>query len=57
MKLFRRILLVLSVASAIVGILRFGGSSKAKVTTKQGGWRSYTPTSSYSSTKSHTSTK
>ena len=43
MKLFRRLLLVLSVASAIVGILRFGGSSKTKVTTKQGAWRSYTP--------------
>jgi hypothetical protein len=43
MKLFRRLLLVLSVASAVVGILRFGGSSKSKVTTKQGGWRSYTP--------------
>jgi hypothetical protein len=40
MKLFRRLLLVLSVASTVVGILRFGGSSKAKVTTKQGGWRS-----------------
>ena len=40
MKLFRRLLLVLSVASAVVGILRFGGSSKSKVTTKQGGWRS-----------------
>ena len=39
MKLFRRILLMLSVASAVVGILRVGGSSKAKVTTKQGGWR------------------
>ena len=44
MKLFRRLLLVLSVASAIVGILRFGGSSKTKVTTKQGAWRPYTPT-------------
>ncbi|MGA1426199.1 MAG: hypothetical protein ACO32M_05400, partial [Ilumatobacteraceae bacterium] len=43
MKLFRRLLLVLSVASTVVGILRFGGSSKAKVTTKQGGWRSYSP--------------
>jgi hypothetical protein len=42
MKLFRRLLLVLSVASAIVGILRFGGSSKTKVTTKQGAWRPYT---------------
>jgi hypothetical protein len=40
MKLFRRLLLVLSVASTVVGILRFGGSGKAKVTTKQGGWRS-----------------
>ena len=27
MKLFRRLLLVLSVASAVVGILRFGGGS------------------------------
>jgi hypothetical protein len=42
MKLFRRLLLVLSVASAIVGILRFGGSSKTKVTTKHGAWRPYT---------------
>jgi hypothetical protein len=41
MKLFRRLLLVLSVASAVVGILRFGGSSKSRVTTKQGGWRTY----------------
>ena len=43
MKLFRRLLLVLSVASAVVGILRFGGSGKQRVTTKQGGWRSYEP--------------
>ena len=42
MKLFRRLLLVLSVASAVVGILRFGGgSSKSRVTTKQGGWRAF----------------
>jgi len=44
MKLFRRLLLVLSVATAVVGILRFGGSGKQRVTTKQGGWRSYEPT-------------
>jgi len=43
MKLFRRLLLVLSVASAVVGILRFGGSSKQRVTTKQGGWRTFNP--------------
>jgi len=41
MKLFRRLLLVLSVATAVVGILRFGGSEKSRVTTKQGGWRNY----------------
>ncbi|MEY3615959.1 MAG: hypothetical protein RLZZ518_961 [Actinomycetota bacterium] len=57
MKLFRRILLVLSVASAIVGILRVGGSSKAKVTTKQGGWRTYTPTRGSSPTNNYTSAK
>jgi len=44
LKLFRRLLLVLSVATAVVGILRFGGSGKQRVTTKQGGWRSYEPT-------------
>jgi hypothetical protein len=44
MTLFRRLLLVLSVATAVVGILRFGGSEKSRVTTKQGGWRNYSPT-------------
>jgi hypothetical protein len=43
MKLFRRLLLVLSVATAVVGILRVGGGGKQRVTTKQGGWRAYTP--------------
>jgi hypothetical protein len=43
MKLFRRLLLVLSVAAAVVGILRIGGGGKSRVTTKQGGWRAYTP--------------
>lgn len=43
MKLFRRLLLVLSVATAVVGIIRFGGSEKSRVTTKQGGWRGFTP--------------
>jgi putative protein kinase ArgK-like GTPase of G3E family len=43
MKLFRRLLLVLSVATAVVGILRVGGGGKSRVTTKQGGWRSYSP--------------
>ena len=43
MKLFSRLLLVLSVATAVVGVLRFGGSGKSRVTTKQGGWRSYSP--------------
>jgi hypothetical protein len=42
MKLFRRLLLVLSVATAVVGVLRFGGGGKSRVTTKQGGWRNYT---------------
>lgn len=45
MRLFRRLLLVLSVATAVVGILRAGGSGKSRVTTKQGGWRSYSPPS------------
>jgi len=45
MKLFRRLLLVLSVATAVLGIIRFGGSGKARVTTKQGGWRNYSPPS------------
>ena len=45
MKLFRRLLLVLSVATAVVGILRAGGSGKSRVNTKQGGWRSYSPPS------------
>ena len=35
--LFRRILLVLSVAGAVAGVSRIKGGSK--VTTKQGGWR------------------
>jgi len=35
--LFRRVLLVLSVAGAVAGVLRLKG--KTKVTTKQGGWR------------------
>ncbi|MFM7082382.1 MAG: hypothetical protein ACKOE7_08755 [Actinomycetota bacterium] len=39
MKLFRRLLLVLSVASAVVGVLRFSGSGKSRINTKQGGWR------------------
>ena len=43
MKLFRRLLLVLSVATAVIGILRVGGGGKQRVTTKQGGWRAYTP--------------
>lgn len=43
MKLFRRLLLVLSVATAVVGILRVGGSEKSRVTTKQGGWRNFSP--------------
>lgn len=43
MKLFRRLFLVLSVATAVVGILRFGGGGKSRVTTKQGGWRRFTP--------------
>ena len=42
MKLFRRLLLVLSVAAAVVGIPRVGGG-KQRVTTRQGGWRTYTP--------------
>ena len=43
MKLFRRLLLVLSVATAVVGILRVGGGGKSRVTTKQGGWRNFSP--------------
>jgi hypothetical protein len=43
MKLFRRVLLVLSVATAVVGILRVGGGGKSRVTTKQGGWRNFSP--------------
>jgi len=35
--LFRRIILVLSVAGAVAGVLRLKGNTK--VTTKQGGWR------------------
>jgi hypothetical protein len=35
--LVRRLLLVLSVAGAVAGVLRLKGGSK--VTTKQGGWR------------------
>ncbi|MFZ9381123.1 MAG: hypothetical protein ACO261_06570 [Ilumatobacteraceae bacterium] len=45
MKLFRRLLLVLSVASAVVGVLRFSGSGKSRINTKQGGWRTYRPSS------------
>ena len=42
-RIFRRLLLVLSVATAVVGILRVGGGGKSRVTTKQGGWRNFSP--------------
>lgn len=40
MKFIRRVLLALSVASAVAGVLRFKGKGTAAI--KQGGWRKIT---------------
>ncbi len=40
MKFIRRVLLALSVASAVAGVLRFKGKGTAEI--KQGGWRKIT---------------
>jgi hypothetical protein len=40
MKLLRRALLALSVASAVAGVLRFKGKGVGAI--KQGGWRKFT---------------